>query len=309
MAQGIVIKCSGSDYFVRDEQLNVYACKIKGNLRTLDLKSTNPVTVGDKVEFDYDLKNGSGFISAIKERKNYIIRRPSNLSKQYHIIASNIDQAVLVVTLKEPETNTDFIDRYLVAAESLRIPVLIIFNKIDIYDAELLEKCNELETIYTNIGYLCLKVSITTGYNIEALKEKLVGKVNVLNGNSGVGKSSIIKYLAPGLDIKIGNLSDYHKSGMHTTSYTEMFDFPFGGSIIDTPGIRGFGLVDFGKEELYHFFPEIFKAASECKFYNCTHIHEPGCAVIEEVKAGKIALTRYKSYYNLYFDDHKKYRY
>lgn len=307
MIQGTVIKAAGNLYSVRGENGIVTDCHIKGNLRVKGLRSTNPVAVGDKVTFI--LNNKIGSIIKIEDRKNYIVRRATNLSKLYHIIAANIDQAILIITLSEPETNTDFIDRYLVAAESFRIPTILIFNKIDLCVGELQKKYEDLSNIYTKVGYQCFATSVTKNINIDTFSSLLINKTSVINGYSGVGKSSLIKSISPGFKIKIGNISEYHHAGIHTTSYSEMYEVNPNSYIIDTPGIRGFGLIDFYKEELYHYFPEIFKISSECKFYNCTHIHEPGCKVIEALHNNIIATSRYISYMNIFNDKGQKYRY
>jgi ribosome biogenesis GTPase len=306
MNKGLVLKAAGSLYSVKDSEGNIYECKIKGKLRTKDLKSTNPVTVGDIVFFD--TTNEIGSIQEIQDRKNYIIRKSTNLSKQHHIIAANIDQAILIVTLKEPETNTDFIDRYLVSAEAFNIPVILVFNKIDLLSGSNIEYLKYLKNLYSGIGYKCLETSVNENINLDKLIPILQNKITVINGNSGVGKSTLINAIDPDFNLKMGKISDYHQTGMHTTSFSEMFELKFGGYIIDTPGIKAFGLIDFFKEELYHYFPEIFKIAENCKFYNCTHIHEPGCEVIKAMNEGKIALTRYTSYYNIFCDENTKYR-
>lgn len=303
-----MIKAAGSLYTVLTNEDEIFDCKIKGNLRIKDLKSTNPVTVGDKVNYLPPDVYGPGVITEILPRKNYIIRRSTNLSKQYHIIAANIDQALLFVTITEPETNLDFINRYLVAAHSFRIPVVIVFNKIDLCIDSYYDKYLEFRRIYENIGYNCIAVSATNDFNFDEIKNLLKGKISVINGNSGVGKSTIIKKIDPTLNIKIGEISIYHKAGVHTTSYSQMYKIDKDSFIIDTPGIKGFGLIDFDKEELYHYFPEIFEIASKCKFYNCTHIHEPGCAVLDAVRQEKIAFSRYSSYFNLFHDENEKYR-
>lgn len=307
MLEGIVIKAVGNLYKVKTDD-RVYECRIKGKLRTLDIKSTNPVTVGDKVRFELDSRSDVAGIIEILDRKNYIVRKSPNLSRQYQIIAANIDQALLIVTLREPETNLDFIDRYLVAAESFRIPVIIIFNKVDLYTESDLIKLHELESIYNDIGYKTFRCSVVQNLYVDLIRNILKDKVSVINGNSGVGKSSLVKAIDPVIELKIGSISDYHKSGMHTTSFSEMFELSEGGYIIDTPGIKGFGLYQFYKEELFHYFPEIFEISSNCKFYNCTHIHEPGCAVIAAVNEGAIAFSRYTSYFNLFNDSEEKYR-
>ena len=306
--EGIVIKAAGNLYKVKYGIDQYIDCRIKGKLRVLDLKSTNPVTVGDHVLFELDSRAEVGAIFEVMERKNYIIRKSTNLSRQFHVIAANVDQALLIVALKDPETNTDFIDRYLAAAEAFRIPVVIIFNKTDLYTGVYKEKLDELTKLYSGIGYTCLHTSVAKNLNIDAFGQLLKGKISVVNGNSGVGKSSLINAVDSSFDLKIGEISDYHKSGKHTTSYSEMFTLKNDSYIIDTPGIKGFGLFDLYKEELYHFFPEIFKLSADCKFYNCTHIHEPHCAIIRAVDTGEIALSRYTSYFNIYNDDNKKHR-
>ena len=308
MNEGLVIKILGSSYTVLDLKGNIYNCRIKGSLRLSDSKSTNPIAIGDKVIFDIKEDNELGIISFIKERKNYIIRKSTNLSKQYQIIASNVDQAFLIVTLKEPITNLEFVDRFLVSAEAYSIPVIIILNKIDLYDNNSWKKLREIKKIYNEIGYNCIETSVLNGTNIDLLKNLIENKITVLNGNSGVGKSLLIKRLNPSINIKIGEISSFHKSGIHTTSYNEMYKVNQTSFIIDTPGIKGFGLIDFYKEEIYHYFPEIFKFSKNCKFNNCTHIHEPGCAIIQALENGDIAYSRYTSYYNLFFDANEKYR-
>lgn len=309
MIEGIVIKATGNIYTVKNQLGNLVNCHIKGRLRVKGLKSTNPVAVGDKVFYDIHTLDSNGIIFKIGERRNYIIRRSINLSKQYHIIAANIDQALLIVSLVAPETNNDFIDRYLVSAESFSIPTIIVFNKFDLYQGEVLNKYEKLLQTYSDIGYKCIATSTKSLLNIDEFAGLVNRKISVINGNSGVGKSSLIHSIAPDLKIKIGEISGYHKAGIHTTSYSEMYELLDGSYIIDTPGIKGFGLIDFYKEELYHYFPEIFKLSPNCRFYNCTHTHEPGCVVIEAVNENKIAMSRYTSYLNIFHDKGKKYRY
>ncbi|MCX7985963.1 MAG: ribosome small subunit-dependent GTPase A [Bacteroidales bacterium] len=306
--EGIVTKVVGNVYTVRIENGELVPCFAKGNLRIQGLKSTNPITVGDRVKFTFTSTYHKGLIHKILERKNYIIRKSINLSKQYHIIAANVDQAILVVTLIDPPTSIEFIDRYLVGCEALRIPAVLVFNKIDSYNEEQLNKCRELEEIYSQIGYPCLETSVNQRINIDKFKDLISGKISVLNGHSGVGKSSLIKAIAPDLEIKIGDISEYHRTGKHVTSFSQMYEIFEGAFIIDTPGIKGFGLVDIEKNELYHFFPEIFRYSSQCKYHNCTHIHEPECAVVEAVRSNKISYSRYQSYVNIYFDENEKYR-
>lgn len=304
---GLVLKTTGSRYSIRDESGNVFSCTIRGKLRLKGVKTTNPITVGDIIDFEID-DRGTGTISGIHERKNYIIRRSTNLSRESHIIAANLDQTLLLVTVVLPETQLAFIDRYLVTAEAYSIPSILVFNKIDIYNDEINNKLNEYIAIYSKIGYKCIKVSAETGENLSDLKSILKGKVSLISGNSGVGKSTLINRVEPDLNLKTEEISSYHLSGKHTTTFSEMFELSIGGFIIDTPGIKGFGLIDISKEELYHFFPEIFKHSKDCRFYNCTHIHEPGCAVIKAVNDGDISPSRYINYVGIYEDENDKYR-
>jgi ribosome biogenesis GTPase / thiamine phosphate phosphatase len=311
--QGLVIKTTGSWYAVEDENGEYYECKVKGNFRIKDIKSTNPVAVGDRVNFivSNDLKANqslkTGWITGIEDRKNYIVRRSPNLSKQSHIIASNIDQAVLVVTVDWPVTTTTFIDRYLASAEAYRIPVLLVFNKTDLYSEKDAERMHDLIFIYSNIGYSCLATSATKKMGIEELKKELKGKTNVINGHSGVGKSTLINLIQPGLNLKTSDISEMHKTGKHTTAYSAMYKLSFGGYIIDTPGIKGFGMLAMEAWEISHYFPEIFKISKNCQYNNCSHTHEPGCAVKDAVEAGKVAPSRYISYLGL-LEGEDKYR-
>ncbi len=308
MKQGLVIKSTGSWYMVKADDATIYNCRIKGRFRMEGIRTTNPVSVGDKVDFETD--GDSHVIVHIHDRKNYIIRKSSNLSKHSQIIASNIDQAFLIVTVNYPITTTTFIDRFLAAAEAYGIKARIIFNKIDRYyrkaDAERLQ---ELQNIYESIGYKCFQISAKNGTHLETIREQLAGKVNLLSGHSGVGKSTLINAIQPGLNLKTGEISEVHAQGKHTTTFSEMFELDFGGYIIDTPGIRGFGTIDMEKEEIYHFFPEIFKIASKCQFNNCTHIREPKCAVKKAVNEGNISVTRYESYLGMMLEEEdNKYR-
>lgn len=307
---GVVIRNTGSHYVVETDGGVEINCKIKGNFRIKGIRTTNPVAVGDHVTIGEQGSDGVAFITAIRPRKNYIIRKASNLSKESHIIAANIDQALLVVTLVDPPTSTTFIDRFLATAEAYAVPAVIAINKIDLLvgdeDRELLEAVSYL---YKSIGYKVLSLSAKTGDGIEALREELSGKVTLFSGNSGVGKSSLINDLLPGLDLKTAEISAAHGTGMHTTTFSEMFHLPDGGSIIDTPGVRGFGTVDFERNEVAHYFPEIFEKSSECRFNNCTHTCEPGCAVIRAVEDAEIAASRYASYLSILDDaDEGKYR-
>jgi len=305
---GIVIKSTGSWYSVKSDT-DVIECRIKGRLRMQGLRSTNPVTVGDMVIFQYNEQEGIGVIKEIKARKNHFTRRSINLSKASHVIAANIDRAILIATVNYPETSTTFIDRFLVTTEAYDIPALLIFNKVDRYDEKDMARLEELKNLYENIGYQCLSISATEKINTEQLRELLKDKVSLLSGHSGVGKSTLINAISPELDLKTSEISDYHLAGKHTTTYSEMFDLPFGGQIIDTPGIKGIGTLDFEKGEVYHFFPEFFELAKACKFYNCTHLHEPGCAVVKALEEGNVALSRYESYLSILEDNaEEKYR-
>jgi ribosome biogenesis GTPase len=279
-------------------------CKLKGRLRTTDEKSTSPVAAGDRVTLSGNV------IVDVEPRKNYIIRKATKMSKQSHIIAANVDMAFLTVTVKLPETPVEFIDRFLVSAEAYRIPVCIVFNKTDILSPEELTKMRQIGGIYRSIGYKTVETSATETANegIEELRKMLSGRVSVFSGLSGVGKSSLINAVDAGFNARTGVMSEYHKSGKHTTTFAEMYELKNGGYIIDTPGIRGFGLIDIGKEEIYHFFPEIFEMSANCAFHNCRHINEPDCSVIEAVNNGKISELRYRSYVSMMEDSQKKYR-
>lgn len=303
MKKGLVIKSTGSWYHVLQEDGTELTCKIRGKLRMDDIKSTNPVAVGDIVILDDD-----NVIVDIEQRKNYIIRKASNLSKQSHIIAANVDQAVLIATVNYPVTTTVFIDRFLAAAEAYRIPVSIIFNKTDRYNEDEMVQLEELKKIYKNIGYPVYNVSVKKDENFDEIKNIFKDKITVVAGHSGVGKSTLINRLEPGIKLKTAEISDSHLTGKHTTTFAEMHKLSFGGYIIDTPGIRGFGLYHIEKNELYHFFRELFKYSKKCRYNNCLHVNEPGCAVKEAVEKGEIALSRYNSYLNIYFDDNTKYR-
>ncbi|MDI3526667.1 MAG: ribosome biosis GTPase / thiamine phosphate phosphatase [Tenuifilum sp.] len=307
MEKGLVLKSTGNRYKVRLENGKTLDCVARGRLRLNEIKTTNPLTVGDWVDVEVR-DDGTGLITLIHERKNYIIRKATNLSREAHIIAANIDQALLIVTITQPETQLAFIDRYLVTAEAYRIPTILVFNKVDLIDEPLKPVLNSYISIYESIGYKCLQVSAKENINIDLLKETLKDKVSLLSGNSGVGKSTLINLIEPGFNLKTAEISAAHLKGRHTTTFSEIFELSFGGYIIDTPGIKSFGLVDIDKNELYHFFPEIFKLSEKCKYYNCTHIHEPGCAVIEAAEKGEIAPSRYLSYLSIYDDENEKYR-
>lgn len=305
---GLVVKNTGSWYVVRTEDGEFTDCKVKGNFRLKDIKSTNPVAVGDYV--DIKLNNeGTAFITEIHDRKNYIIRRASNLSKQSHIIGANLDQSFLVVTVNYPETSTVFIDRFLATAEAYRVPVKLIFNKIDLYGEDELRYLDGLINLYDSIGYESYKVSAATGEGIDVLRDSLAGKVTLFSGNSGVGKSTLLNALLPEANVRTGEISEVHNKGMHTTTFSEMFPTGNGGYIIDTPGIKGFGTLDMEAEEVGHFFPEIFRFSADCKYGNCTHRNEPGCAVKKALEEHYISESRYNSYLSIIEDkDEGKYR-
>jgi ribosome biogenesis GTPase len=308
LKQGLVIKSTGSWFTVESENGELFECKIKGKFRIKDIKSTNPVAVGDRVQFSVQSTSENknvGLITSISDRKNYIIRRSQNLSKQSHIIAANIDQAVLVVTLYFPVTTTTFIDRYLASAEAYRIPVLIVFNKTDRLNKEQLIERNFLIDVYTKIGYQCISTSAQTLDGIEHLKEALKNKINVFNGHSGVGKSTLINIIEPGLKLKTMDISDIHNTGKHTTTYSTLYKISFGGYIIDTPGIKAFGMLEMEPWEISHYFPEIFKTSANCQYNNCSHTHEPGCAVKAAVEKNEIARSRFISYLGLLETDEK----
>lgn len=299
--KGVVTKSTGSWYTVRGEDGVSYDCRLKGKFRTKGIKSTNPVAVGDKVEFK--LEEEANVIFHLAQRENYIIRKSINLSKQTHIIAANVDQAFLFVTLKLPETSLEFIDRFLVSAEAYHIHVKLIFNKIDIYDEEELKMIRFIQSIYTKIGYDSYEVSAEKQINLEVIEELLKNKITMLSGHSGVGKSTLINQLDPDLDLRTLAISEANKSGMHTTTFAEMHALNFGGDIIDTPGIKGFGVVHLENAELRNYFPEMYAKQSECKFNNCIHLNEPGCAVKEAIDSGEISTTRYASYLSIMKDE------
>ena len=308
MDKGIVIKSTGSRYRVLPDDGSIIECSIRGKMRINAVRTTNPVAVGDYVLFEKDIKTGTGVITEILDRKNYILRKSSNLSKQSQILATNIDQVILMITIILPETQPEFIDRFLITAEAYRIPAIIMLNKTDLYGDVENEKRSVYEEIYRNIGYKVLSVSVEKDKDLESVKELLKDKVTLVSGNSGVGKTSLLNRLNPSLQLKTGEISEYHKQGRHITTFPEMHPMPFGGYVIDTPGIRGFGVVNMEKNELYHFFPEIFQAAGNCRFYNCLHLDEPGCAVRKAVEEGSISIMRYKSYLGIIDTDESKYR-
>lgn len=306
---GLCVKSTGSWYTVLpDGETQNVECKVKGTFRLKGIRSTNPVSVGDHVSFDLD-SEGHGLISEIDDRKNYIIRRSTNLSKKSQIIAANLDQALLIVTLKHPETSTVFIDRFLASAEAFGISVVIAFNKVDIYTPEDLQLLDAFINLYETIGYRCVTFSATKGANIDKVKQLLNGKVTLLSGNSGVGKSTFINAVEE-KDIAVTkNISSSHDTGMHTTTFSEMYPLNHGGYIIDTPGIKGFGVIEMEKEEISHYFKEIFAESKHCKFSNCTHTHEPQCAVLKAISEHRISQSRYQSYLSILNEDmENKYR-
>ena len=305
---GLVIKSTGSWYLVRTDDARDVECKVKGTFRLKGIRSTNPVVVGDRVSI-IENNEGTGLISVIEDRRNYIIRRSSNLSKLSHILAANIDLCFLIVTVAQPATSTTFIDRFLASAEAYRVPVNLIFNKIDVYDEDEMEYMNALIGLYEHIGYPCLQVSALNGTGIDLLMDRIEDKVTLFAGHSGVGKSTLLNTIIPEANAKTGAISDYHGKGMHTTTFSEMLELPNGGYVIDTPGIKGFGTVGMEKEEISHYFKEIFEFSQKCRFNNCIHINEPGCAVLEAVEKQYISESRYKSYCSMMTDEEdEKYR-
>lgn len=308
LERGLVIKTTGSWHNVMASDNTVIPCSIKGKLRTRGIRSTNPLTVGDKVEF-YRLENeNTGIITNILDRKNYIIRKSANLSKESHILAANLDQAFLMISLVSPRTTLRFIDRFLATAEAYEIPSMLIFNKTDLYSDELKIEMKKLREMYGSIGYDSIETSAPQKKGVEELKRRMNNKINLVAGNSGVGKSSIINAMDPTLDLKTRPVSELHKTGKHTTTFSEMFELASGGFIIDTPGIKGFGIIDMDKEEIFHFFPDIFELSKNCRYYNCMHINEPNCAVKDALEKGELSISRYESYLSLYYDDKGKYR-
>lgn len=302
--KGLVIKNTGSWYSVLTDDGQLLECKVKGNFRIKGIRSTNPVAVGDRVTV------GEGnWIVAIEDRRNYIIRKSINLSKQSHILAANVDQALLVVTVVTPQTSTTFIDRFLASAEAYRVPVILVFNKTDLLDDDLRHYQEAMVHLYHTIGYTCLQISATTGFGMDEVRPLLEGKITLLSGNSGVGKSTLINRLVPDANLRTGEISDAHNTGQHTTTFSEMIPLEGRGWLIDTPGIKGFGTFDMEPEELTSYFKEIFQFSKDCRFSNCTHTHEPGCAVLKALEDHYIAESRYQSYLSMLEDkDEGKYR-
>lgn len=307
--EGVVIRNTGSAYIVKTEDGTDVPCRIKGNFRIKGIRTTNPVATGDRVVVSKSADDAD-YITEILPRKNYIIRRASNLSKESHILASNLDLAALVVSLREPATPTTFIDRFLATAEAYSVPACLVINKCDMWDEEDREIAEALKILYTQIGYEVFFTSATTGQGIDSLLLFLKGKVTLFAGNSGVGKSSLINSLIPGADLKTGKISDIHHTGTHTTTFSEMLSLPEGGSLIDIPGVRGFGTIDFEPSEVSHYFPEIFRKSAECRYGNCKHTGEPGCAVVPAVENHEISQSRYASYLSILeeLEDGDKYR-
>jgi len=308
LEQGVVIKSTGSRYRVLFREGEIIECNLKGKFRVKGIRTTNPVAVGDNVLFEFEESRRSGIISEVLERKNYILRKSSNLSKESQIIAANIDQVFLMITVIFPETPVEFIDRFLITAEAYRIPAHIIINKTDLYGPEENERMEYLISVYNRIGYQCFRLSVINNTGTSSIKEKMKDRVSLLAGNSGVGKSSLLNMFDPSLNLKTEKVSEYHRQGKHITTFPEMHRMPFGGFVIDSPGIRGFGVVDMGKNEIYHFFPEIFRISRKCRFYNCLHLDEPDCAVRDAVQEGNIDPLRYRSYINILEDENRKYR-
>lgn len=301
---------------MKAEDGNIFDCKVKGNFRIRGIRTTNPVAIGDRVEFtpekpaDADIEQArQGLITALEDRKNYIIRKSTNLSKQSHIIAANVDLCFLIITVTQPETSLTFIDRFLASAEAYRVPVTLVFNKVDVVDDEWQEYLDGVIRLYETIGYECRRISAKTGEGVEELRKELSGKIVCLSGNSGVGKSTLINALYPNLNLRTSEISDAYNTGKHTTTFSEMYEVEDGGYIIDTPGIKGFGTFNMQKEEIGHYFREIFHFSSECRFNNCTHTHEPHCAVLEAVERHDISESRYNSYLSMLEDEKEdKYR-
>ena len=308
MDEGIVIKSTGSRYTVKTSDGSIVPCGIRGKFRIKGIRATNPVAVGDRVRIERNMDEGTGTIVSIGTRSNYIIRRSSNLSKEYQLLACNIDIAWLMISLVSPRTFTAFIDRFLVSAEAYRIPVILLFNKIDLYGEDEMLELKELEGIYSRVSYPVMSLSLQSKEGLEDVRREMKGKLNVIAGNSGVGKSTLINVLDPAFRLKTGNISDSHQTGKHTTTFAELFELESGIRIIDTPGIRGFGTIDIDRSELFHFFPEIFRFSKQCKYHNCIHLNEPGCMVKQAVEAGNISESRYINYLMMLEEEDAKYR-
>ena len=308
MEKGVVLKSTGSRYRVLYGGGKIIDCSIKGKLRIKEFRTTNPVAVGDNILFEMEKKTYSGIITEVLDRRNYILRKASNLSKHSQILAANIDQVFLMITIVLPETPVEFIDRFLITAEAYRVPAKIIINKTDLYGGEELSKMEYLEKMYNKIGYESIRLSLKEMTNLDVLRSLMKGKTSLISGNSGVGKTTLLNAFNPLLNLKTAEISDYHKQGKHITTFPEMHQMPFDAFVIDTPGIRGFGVVDMERNEIYHFFREIFGKSKECRFNNCLHLDEPECAVRSAVEKGEISFLRYRSYLNIMDGDNGKYR-
>lgn len=305
--RGLVIKNTGSWYQVKTDEGNLIECKVRGNFRLKGIRSTNPVAVGDYVFITLN-SEGTAFITEIEDRKNYIIRKATNLSKQSHILAANVDQVILIITVARPVTSTVFIDRFLAGAEAYRVPVVLLFNKVDDLNDDEMLYLDRLINLYETIGYQCYRVSAKFGQGLSAIMSALKDKVTLVSGNSGVGKSSFINAILPNLKLRTAEISDIHETGMHTTTFSEMYEIPDGGYLIDTPGIKGFGTFDMEEGEIGHYFKEFFFFSKDCKYGNCTHTHEPGCAVLKAIKEHLISESRYQSYLSM-LEDHEEGKY
>ncbi|WP_298900238.1 ribosome small subunit-dependent GTPase A [uncultured Psychroserpens sp.] len=307
---GIVYKSTGSWYTIKTDLGATYQCRIKGKFRLKGIKSTNPIAVGDSVDFELETNNDetTGVIHNIHDRSNYIVRKSVNLSKQTHIIASNIDQVFLLITIDNPPTFTSFIDRFLVTAEAYSVKTILLFNKVDTYNEETLDEVRYLAHVYRKIGYECIGISAETGKNVDKVKSLMIGKVSMFAGHSGVGKSTLVNAIEPGLELKTKAISAQHSQGQHTTTFAEMFDLSFDAKIIDTPGIKGFGVVDMDKEEVGDYFPEFFELKQDCKFNNCLHLEEPKCAVKDALDKDEVAFSRYRSYLQIIEGEDEHYR-
>lgn len=308
MEKGLVLKSTGSRYRILYGAGKTIECSIKGKLRIKEFRTTNPIAVGDSILFEIDSKTNSGIITEVLDRRNYILRKSSNLSRHSQILAANIDQVFLMITIILPETPVEFIDRFLISAEAYRVQAKLIINKTDLYGEDEIAKMEYLESVYSKIGYECFRLTLKDNTNLDILKDVMRGKTSLISGNSGVGKTTLLNAFNPLLHLKTAEISDYHKQGKHITTFPEMHLMPFDAFVIDTPGIRGFGVVDMKKNEIYHFFREIFQVSKKCRFNNCLHLDEPGCAVRKAVEDGEIAFSRYKSYLNIMEGDNGKYR-
>ena len=306
MKEGVVVKSTGNLYWVKPlDGSDLARCVLKGNFKIKGLDTSNPIAVGDKVKFS-EKKEGDGLIESIFERENYIIRKPNSNSRKKNIVASNLDQAILIATLVAPATSLGFVDRFVLTAQAYNIPVVILYNKTDLLAQEQMETLTYLKSVYASLGYICEAISAFNEADVARVKEIIKDKTSLIFGHSGVGKSTLINKLSSSLNLKTAGISEYHKKGRHTTTFAEMYDMPFGGSVIDTPGIKGFGIADVEKNELAHYFLEMSALIGQCKFHNCMHLEEPGCVIKQAVEAGEIAYSRYESYVSIYYDEEVK---